>query len=853
MNTLDNYDKVRDEVKQFLPQYLAKFGIDSRDRKKFRCIMPSHQDSHPSSGVIPGGSGLFHCFSCGVTGDIFDAANAKENKPLSGRGFITDNLMYLAKMFNVAMPKLNINDEEMFEIDTRRAYAHASRIITQSKKRSEIVSAKLTEYGWTEDVLFKIGIGSIENFEDYITKMTKVHGHSREFLNKIDLDRKGLFRNSNLIYTISDEHGSPIAFSARNLKYEADMAEYKKRRAAIAEDQTLSEAEREEKLTSLFVPAKYVNSKESSLFAKRRTLLNFSEAINSATKTIQVFEGNADATTLYAGGLKTAVATCGTAFTVEHLDMAMRNGITKIVLVFDPDTAGKQGTQRFVDMLEQFGGRPGLEVEIVAMPGTSDPDAYVRAFGPDLKVGVAEFRKLPRTDLFSWKVKKAIEEGADPYQIATDNVPLIVNIENNIQRLQKADRLAEATGLPRDFVHRELLRLLDSNESEAEEARNAVVQQAIKALQQTPRAADLILANAQSKLETIGGSSVALNPRVNLEAFDRVLEKMENNTDPFQLVTGYPIFDSLMGGIPKEGVMMSIPGKPHHGKSIFLDNVVVGVLRNNPNAQVFLHHVDDAALLRIPRILGAMSGLSSRDISNAGSTTAQAGPVFEQKMQAAQAELRQWIEEERLILADQSALVNDLAAHERWIKDIRRRYPKRDLIAIGDNFHLFDMPGALADEAKVRAMSKFIAGLPVKHGITSIFTMELPKEILRPGVRPKYTDSKGSGGMAFDSKVNMGVFQEIKDLGSDSVMTWRSPDHMERGHAPNGHVCMVEKAMPIVEVIVDKNKVSGVTKTLFYKLEPTSGRMEECSMKEQSIYLGLRHQPSKVRTGIHQR
>ena len=89
------------------------------------------------------------------------------------------------------------------------------------------------------------------------------------------------------------------------------------------------------------------------------------------------------------------------------------------------------------------GGRPGLEIEIIAMPGTTDPDAYVLAFG-DLKTGVAEFRKLVRTDLMTWKMRRQIEEGADPYVIAEEALPLIVNVENSLLRLQKADRLAEA-------------------------------------------------------------------------------------------------------------------------------------------------------------------------------------------------------------------------------------------------------------------------------------------------------------------------------------------------------------------------------------------------------------------------
>jgi hypothetical protein len=186
-----------------------------------------------------------------------------------------------------------------------------------------------------------------------------------------------------------------------------------------------------------------------------------------------------------------------------------------------------------------------------------------------------------------------------------------------------------------------------------------------------------------------------------------------------------------------------------------------------------------------------------------------------------------------LILADQARLIGSLPAHERWIKEIRRRNSHGSFISIGDNFHLFDMPGMEPGEGKVREMSKFIAGLPTKHGITTMFTMELPKDILKPGTRPKYTDSKNSGGIAFDSKVNLNVYQELQDLGDESTLVWRSPDFMEETVDPSGAVAMSEKVLPIIEAIIDKNKVTGLVKTIYYRLEPMSGVLEECSSLEQ--------------------
>src|ERR1035441_8976206 len=193
-----------------------------------------------------------------------------------------------------------------------------------------------------------------------------------------------------------------------------------------------------------------------------------------------------------------------------------------------------------------------------------------------------------------------------------------------------------------------------------------------------------------------------------------------------------------------------------------------------------LHHVDDAALLRVPRILGIMSKLSSRAISKAGTSRAGAfGEEFDERYNKAVTELRGWITDERLILADQARLIGSLPAHERWIKEIRRRNSHGSFISIGDNFHLFDMPGMEPGEGKVREMSKFIAGLPTKHGITTMFTMELPKDILKPGTRLQdvlrqlHREHRGDpvlGGKAGD---------ELRHL-TDFALPWLHPWHVEQ-------------------------------------------------------------------------
>jgi hypothetical protein len=206
---------------------------------------------------------------------------------------------------------------------------------------------------------------------------------------------------------------------------------------------------------------------------------------------------------------------------------------------------------------------------------------------------------------------------------------------------------------------------------------------------------------------------------------------------------------------------------------------------------------------------------------------------FEQRYYEAKQKVRDWIEDERLVMADVKLLSSDMADHEAWVRSLRDRYSDRHMIVIGDNFHLFDIPELEAGEAKTRAMSKMISGFPTKYGITTMFSMEIPKDALKPGVRPTYTNLKNSGGISFDSKVNMNVYQELQDL-EDSQLFWCDQKYMEKVIDPFGVEQYIERKLPIVEIDIDKNKVSGVKKRLFYRLEPASGRMEECTEAEQS-------------------
>ena len=242
-------------------------------------------------------SGNVH--SCGCAGSIFEAAHFLEDKPLSGHGFLMDTVPYLAAQFGVQIPRLDLNPEDLYEMETYQAYQHAAYVIRNSTPSAR-VQARLAEYSWSKEVLAQIGIGSVASYDDYLHKMTVTYGHKREFLKEVDLDRKGLFNENNLIYTVKDEHGSPVGFAARDLLYEEKQQFYEKQVALLAKEFVNDEAGFKEAKAKLFRPRKYNNSAESevldgetrpknTIYKKGTRLFNFDLA-KKATPPLEVFD-----------------------------------------------------------------------------------------------------------------------------------------------------------------------------------------------------------------------------------------------------------------------------------------------------------------------------------------------------------------------------------------------------------------------------------------------------------------------------------------------------------------------------------------------------------------------------------
>src|SRR5437764_12090861 len=100
--------------------------------------------------------------------------------------------------------------------------------------------------------------------------------------------------------------------------------------------------------------------------------------------------------------------------------------------------------------------------------------------------------------------------------------------------------------------------------------------------------------------------------------------------------------------------------------------------------------------------------------------------------------------EQRLIVADTSMLPRDLGSFAVWLRDLRRQFPDRPIIGFADNFHHYGIrAGGPSDgEGRLQYISRYAKDLTIKYHCTLVMTMELPKESLKPGIRPRVSTIK---------------------------------------------------------------------------------------------------------------
>lgn len=306
------------------------------------CICPFHDDHNPSMSVSEE-KGIFTCFVCHKTGNVFNFVQDFENV-----SFI-EAVKIVAEKIGITLSegiKTVSKYDKHYEVMNLAIKYYQNNL--RSKDGNE-ARKYLQDRNITDEIIDEFEIGFSPNI-DVLSNLLTSKGFDENILLETGLVNQGaklydVFKNR-ITFPIHNSSGKPVGISARIYKPSDE--------------------------------AKYVNTKETVIFKKGEILFNYHRAINEAKKlkTLIIVEGQMDAIRLYASGIKNVVATMGTALTKEHIKLLKKLNV-KIVLCMDNDSAGEIATLKNGESLSES----GLITNVLRISGAKDPDEYIIKFG----------------------------------------------------------------------------------------------------------------------------------------------------------------------------------------------------------------------------------------------------------------------------------------------------------------------------------------------------------------------------------------------------------------------------------------------------------------------------------------
>ena len=367
-----SYQQAIEKIKESLDivDVISKYVVLKKAGRNFQGLCPFHNEKTPSFVVTPDKQ-IFKCFGCGEGGDVFTFLMKINNQ--SFNEVIEEQALNLG----IELPKFNKKNAMENKAFRERLY-DAMELASKFFKNNLESNAKALEYlekrGINEIAIskFSLGLAPKGNFElkNYLTNL----GFSVDELIKAGLvyEKEGVYYDrfkNRIIIPIKNINSNIIAFGAR----------------AIMEGQM----------------PKYINSPESEIYNKSNVLFG----LDSAKETIKekdsviFMEGYFDVISAQIGGVKNAVATCGTALTPHHIKLISRFCPSrKIYLAFDTDSAGKKAIEHGAEVIKSIFNSLGdikqydsnyenndnvCEIRVVQEIQGKDPDEFIREFGAD--------------------------------------------------------------------------------------------------------------------------------------------------------------------------------------------------------------------------------------------------------------------------------------------------------------------------------------------------------------------------------------------------------------------------------------------------------------------------------------
>ena len=334
----------RNDIEEVVGQYVQL----RRRGRTLSGLCPFHNEKTPSFVVYPD-TQSFYCFGCGAAGDVINFVRKYNNLSY------VEGVKQLASRVGMPLP-----EEDDQESRARQRLLEINRCAARyfyEQLNAETPEAALARRYWkekrglTDATIRRFGLGyAPQDFGGLL------HYLRRRGFSESELEHSGLIKRSEkgnlydifrhrVMVPIIDVRGAIIAFGGR-----------------VLDDSK----------------PKYINSPETMVYHKSRTLFALNVAKKSANKRYILCEGYMDVIAMHVAGFDTAVCACGTALTSEQVKL-LSEYADEVVLCYDSDEAGQKATERSLALF----ANSSVKVSVLSYQGAKDPDEFIKKYGRD--------------------------------------------------------------------------------------------------------------------------------------------------------------------------------------------------------------------------------------------------------------------------------------------------------------------------------------------------------------------------------------------------------------------------------------------------------------------------------------
>jgi DNA primase len=393
----DTIDEIlmRTDIESLISGYVSL----KRTSDTYKGLCPFHSEKSPSFTVYPKTSS-FYCFGCGIGGDAVTFIKQIEHLDYP------DAIEFLAKRAGITVvdddkytrQEKRVDRNRMYKMNADAASFFHKCLISNIPGAKDALAYFTEKRGLSNSIIKHFGLGYAPDSFDMLSNHMRSLGYSYDELTEAFLCGKSesgryydAFRNR-VMFPIIDVAGNVIGFGGRAMDNETKP--------------------------------KYKNTADTPVYKKTRNVFALNFARHTCQEKLILCEGYMDVIALHSAGLTNAIATLGTAITADQARL-MRNYTKQVVICYDSDEPGQKAAQKALRVL----GDVGLDVRVIVIPGSKDPDEYIKTFGAEKMRDVINNAKAE----FEYKMDNILSKL--DINLAQDKVKAIQLLENEISNI----------------------------------------------------------------------------------------------------------------------------------------------------------------------------------------------------------------------------------------------------------------------------------------------------------------------------------------------------------------------------------------------------------------------------------